>query len=230
MKQYKHYSFDLWGTLIKPNPTFKEARLEHFYDHYNPKKISHDEIEKIFSNVAGLHNSTGEITGIGFTPIELYTMVLCQLGYTPSTLQKRDVLTVYSQMETLFLKHLPFLYPNVGHVLENLKYKGCTISILSNTGFASGRTMRTILDELGIFKFFLFPIFSDEQGMSKPNHQIFDRIFSMYEMFRPNDILSRADTLHVGDSVIADINGANGAGLTGFGVHFNDITLKNILQ
>lgn len=230
MKNYKHYSFDLWGTLLKPNPAFKEARTEYFFEHFNRKKLTHSQIESIFLQMADMHNTTAEVTGIGFTALELYTMVLFQMGYDLSTVQRRDMISIYLQMENLFLKFHPFLFNDVGYVLEKLKHRGATLSILSNTGFASGKTMRVILDKLEIFKFFQFPIFSDEMGMSKPNIYIFKRIEELHHLHNPFVTLPASEILHVGDSVKADINGANAAGLTGFGVHFNDITLRSLLQ
>lgn len=40
MQKFKHYSFDLWLTLIKSNPEFKLKRTIFFYDKFNRLKKS----------------------------------------------------------------------------------------------------------------------------------------------------------------------------------------------
>jgi putative hydrolase of the HAD superfamily len=45
MKTYKHYSFDLWLTLIKSNPIFKKERALFFHQHLNAAKKSIEEVE-----------------------------------------------------------------------------------------------------------------------------------------------------------------------------------------
>lgn len=230
MKQYKHYSFDLWGTLLKPNPAFNEARIEYFFDHFNRGKKSHKEIADVFKKVSDIHNTTAEVTGRGFSPAEMYTMVLYFLGYDMTHMELRDIHSIYLIMETMFIKNPPHLFPDTGHVLSKLRERGASLSVLSNTGYANGHTMRIILDNLQILQFFQFTLFSNETGTSKPNISIYNDMFTQVAHLNAMRCLSREDILHIGDSVKADINGANAAGITGFGVHFGNITLKNLLQ
>ena len=48
MKTYKHYSFDLWLTLIKSNPTFKKERALFFHKHLNAAGKSLEENTPLF--------------------------------------------------------------------------------------------------------------------------------------------------------------------------------------
>ena len=230
MKQYKHYSFDLWGTLLKPNPAFSEARIEYFYDHFNPKKKSHAEIQDIFRKVSYIHNTTAECTGLGFKPVEMYSMVLYFLGHDMTFIKPADLQSICNVMEPLFLKHCPFLFEDTGKVLSTLKERGCTLSVLSNTGYASGRTMKKVLEKLDISRFFDFLMFSDDLCVSKPDELIFYELICAVRKYNFGTLIELSDIIHVGDSVKADINGANNARITGFGVHFNGITLKNLLD
>lgn len=230
MKQYKHYSFDLWGTLIESNPAFKESRTEYFFDHFNREKMSHKEIDDIFRKVSEIHNTTAEVTGMGFSSSEMYTMVLHLLKYDMENLTLRDIHSIYLIMETLFIKHHPILFPGTEFVLQKLHDHGATISLLSNTGYARGTTMRTILRILKIHHLFQFTVFSDEIGISKPNIAIFNDMFTQVANLNVMREIYRQDIIHVGDSEKADIKGAQAAGIDAFKVNSDGATIKNLLQ
>ena len=72
MQFYKHYSFDLWLTLIKSNPNFKKERALFFHKNFNSKKKNIEEIEKIFRQVDIICNSINEKTGKNIDADEMY--------------------------------------------------------------------------------------------------------------------------------------------------------------
>jgi FMN phosphatase YigB (HAD superfamily) len=86
-------------------------------------------------------------------------------------------------------------------VLETLS-REFRIGICSN--FSDGRTARSVLDEAGLLDSFHAVVISEENGFRKPRSEIFEDVLSRLET-------DPAETLHVGDSLVADVAGAAGA-------------------
>ena len=63
MSRFRHYSFDLWLTLIKSNPAYKPERAGIFYRDYNSLNKSLEEIAAIFRQVDLMCNAINEKTG-----------------------------------------------------------------------------------------------------------------------------------------------------------------------
>lgn len=101
---------------------------------------------------------------------------------------------------------LPILYPHIGPTLAALKARGYRVGLISNTGRTWGRFLRPIQDDLGIGKYFDDRIFSDELGVRKPEPVIFERALEHLEL-RP------AETVHVGDDLVADVSGSRRIGM-----------------
>jgi len=80
------------------------------------------------------------------------------------------------------------------------------IGLISNTGRSPGRTLRRLLDDFGVFKFFDATIFSDEVGWLKPDRRIFvaaaEKLGVEIERI-----------IHVGDDLERDVWGAKQAGM-----------------
>jgi len=51
MPYYRHYSFDLWLTLIKSNPGFKAERAHYFFENYNPLKKAWKKWQQSFAGL-----------------------------------------------------------------------------------------------------------------------------------------------------------------------------------
>ena len=76
MQYYRHYSFDLWLTLIKSNPAFKTERTRIFFEDYNIAGKSIEEVAAAFRRVDLLGNAINERTGKNIDSDELYLMVI----------------------------------------------------------------------------------------------------------------------------------------------------------
>jgi putative hydrolase of the HAD superfamily len=96
------------------------------------------------------------------------------------------------------------LYPEVLDTLAALKHRKLYSSVISN--FDS--RLVAILDGLGLGGFFEQIFVSSRVGYAKPAPEIFHAALRHYG-------LAPAETLHVGDSEINDLQGANNAGLRG---------------
>jgi putative hydrolase of the HAD superfamily len=229
MNYYKHYSFDLWLTLIKSNPGFKLERTKIFHKLYNPLAKSIDEVALIFRQVDLMCNSINEKTGKNIDSDEMYLMVIKMLSDYKSDFSNIDTDLIYKDMEQLLFKHMPIIYADetIDTLLHLKEQRGCTISLLSNTGFIKGVTLRTILEELGLYDLFDFQIYSDEEGLSKPNSKLFDLMLG--KIFQLNDAYTLQDVLHVGDNFIADIQGAENVGIQGFLINSNSISINKLL-
>lgn len=94
------------------------------------------------------------------------------------------------------------LFPDTREVLEELKGKGFTLSVVSN--FDS--RIYDVMDKLGIAGFFDSFFISSEVGYAKPSREIF--LLTVESLS-----LKACECLHVGDSLENDYWGAKNAGL-----------------
>jgi putative hydrolase of the HAD superfamily len=79
------------------------------------------------------------------------------------------------------------------------------VGIISDTGVATGKTIRRLLDKVGFGDFFSGYTFSDETGVSKPQAL-------MYEDAAGKLGVSRESLLHIGDLEPTDVAGAQAVG------------------
>lgn len=228
MAVYRHYSFDLWLTLIKSNPLFKQQRSRLFHQQFNTQGKPLAEVEYIFRQVDVMVNSINETTGKNIDAEEMYLMVISLMNDNKICLQDIDIQTLYRQMENLLFEYLPVIYcVNTGNVLSYVKAQdNCTLSILSNTGFIKGSTLRKVLKELAIGQYFNFQLYSDEAGLSKPNKAFFQLMLNEVMALRP---LPLNEIIHIGDNPKADIWGAEMAGINSMLVNSNNTSIIKLI-
>jgi putative hydrolase of the HAD superfamily len=123
-------------------------------------------------------NAINERTQKNIDADEMYLMVIRLIHDHDIDLHQIDLTALYEDMEQLVFEYLPHVYsPDTLPALQYLKNKqDTTLSILSNTGFIKGRTLRGVLKELGLYDFFDFQLYSDEEGLSKPCKQLFELV------------------------------------------------------
>lgn len=225
MRRYRHYSFDLWSTLIRSNPEFKVQRDSLFFERYNPKGLSLEEVRLKIREIDVQSSSLCDKVGM-HNPVELIVgTILTKIGYKP--VDPDVIATIVGNIQALFLTYLPFPYDSdTKSVLETLKDSGCTINILSNTGFITGETLRAALAEIGLLDCFDAEIFSDEEHISKPNPIMFKRICAAFP--ECHGYIKTGEILHVGDNPVAD-GGSVRVGIPYFQINSNDRTIKDLL-
>ena len=210
---YEHYSFDLWLTLIKSNPLFKPARIEYFFENYNFTKKTKVEIKKIFRKVDLMCNLINEKVGKNVDAMEMYLMVLYLLDEKDHVIDAIEMAELYQQMEELVLENTPILLnQNIRPTLIRIREQGATTSILSNTGFIKGTTLRKVLTKLKILDLFDFVIFSDEIDMSKPNDKIYELLYNEVKVLKKSNSIKKEKIVHLGDNYTADYLGAKNFG------------------
>jgi len=227
MIAYKHYSFDMWLTLIRSNPQFKQQRARYFHHKYNRLQKPLEEIERIFRQVDLLCTSVNEATGKNIDADELYLMVIGLINDGQFSLHDMDIATLFADMDNLLFEYLPILYSDdTAQVLAQLKQPGVTMSILSNTGFIKGNSLRQVIQKLGIAQYFDFQLYSDEAGLYKPNKAFFERMLS--EIAAMRDIRLQ-DIIHIGDNPRTDVYGAGQVGINSMLVNSNNIGINKLV-
>ena len=202
---YEHFSFDLWLTIIKSNPDFKFKRDALFRDFFSIHKEM-DEVRKVVRHYDVLFNKISEKTGNHIEREEVFLLMLDALGKDIDTIDESDLKSFFQEVDELFLSNMPvLLWENIEKILIEIKEKNKTVSILSNTAFIHGDSLRKVLEHLGLAQYFSFMIFSDEVKASKPNFQVFEMVFNKVNDFRKID---KGQILHIGDNIKADHDGA----------------------
>ncbi len=232
MLSFKHYSFDLWLTLIKSNPRFKEERARYFYSNFNYKKKSFEEVKHIFRQLDLMCNAINEKTGKNIDADEMYLMVISLINENEVSLKAIDTDGIYQDMENLLLNYLPFVYcAETSGVLDHLKQKkNLTLSVLSNTGFIKGVTLRKVLKELELDNYFDFQLYSDETGLSKPNVDLFKLMLRAVDENKKVPEIKLKEIIHIGDNPKADIEGAEAVGISSLLINSNDKRILSLLN
>jgi len=214
MTEIKTLSFDLWGTLIKSNPNFSDARAEYLkqYTHmtveeilYTIKKIKHDIDTKV------------ESFGFHFRSFDVYSIIHNELALCDVTIED-----VRNKCTALFLDNMPELIH--GDIAEKLNilsdyYK---MYISSNTVLQDGQYLRKVLKHHNILNCFNETFFSNELGFSKPDPRFF-RVVHMAAMSKSSYIL------HIGDNLVTDYIGSTAYGF--MSTHLNeDCKIENVLE
>jgi len=209
---FQHFSFDLWLTLIKSNPQFKSKRDQLFKDFFS---IEH-RIEKVSETIRlydKVCNKINDKTGIHIEINQIYCLILDQLGKDINEVEIKKLEEFYLESEILFMNCKPLLiYPHIDTLFCELISEGKTLSILSNTAFIKGQTLRKILSYYDLEGFFSFQLYSDEIGYAKPNQIAFNQLAEHAFSINKN-MLSKQDIVHIGDNERADYRGALNAGI-----------------
>ena len=232
MDHIKHYSFDLWFTLIRSNPLFKKERANFFFNNFNSLNKTIEEVENVFRQVDLMCNAINEKTGGNIDAEEMYLMVIYNLNNSHIPFNNIDTGSLYHEMEQMILKNIPVIFnPQTPSTLHRIKQNtNTTINILSNTAFIKGSTLRLVMDKLDLAQYFDFQIYSDEVGASKPNTEIYNVLLKNIYNTRKEDNIGLNEIMHIGDNPIADIHGARLVGINAFQINTNDKLITHLFN
>lgn len=218
IRNHSHFSFDLWLTLIKSHPEFKAKRVELFSSFFEVDRPI-NEVAKVVKYYDDLCNTINEVIGGNVDTFEIYLLILGALDVDLKQLDKEKLNQFYQKSEDLFLEYKPVvIFENLHQFFEEIRNQGKTISILSNTGFIKGKTMRKFLINENLDQYIDFHVYSDEMNCSKPSPKIFQEVKSLIK----DQELDLHRILHVGDNPVADYQGAKDFG-------FNAHLLKHLI-
>jgi putative hydrolase of the HAD superfamily len=221
----RHVSFDLWLTLIKSNPLFKQKRDELLKDFF---QIPHS-VEVISAKIRMWDlrfNAINEISGKNIDCDEMVLLIMADLDCDLKKINSEKLNEYYNTMEKLFFEFHPLLYEkNLLDYLKQLADKNITMSVLSNTGFIKGSTLKKLLDVLNISPYLKFQIYSDEIYCSKPSKKAYEHVMENIKIVNTINISS---ILHIGDNHNADYLGATNFGLQGALINSNNVSLLHL--
>lgn len=210
---HSHLSFDLWLTLIKSNPKFKSKRNLLFKDFFDVD-CTIEKVNEVVRYYDVLCNNINERTGLNIDTFEIYYLILNALNVNINNSGIDKLELFYRETEELFLKYKPeLLFNNIPQLFDEITRQEKTISLLSNTAFIKGSSLRKILSYYELEDYFKFQIYSDEVGLSKPNDKIYQMVYEKVNQIKKT---SKNEVLHIGDNIVADYNGAINFG---FGAH-----------
>lgn len=206
----KIYSFDLWNTLIRSNPEFKNKRDSFLFSFFDNKDGSFSNFQSIVEAVSKGLNKKAEVTGMHVPCVHILYSIFN--GYDAKLFTMEEYIFMEKTIQELFLTYPPSLYDeDTLKVLDTLsKRMNHKIDLRSNTGFIHGTTLVKAMELLGIAKYFDEMFFSDQIHYAKPHEKMFSRRRHL------NNV---EDWIHVGDSKKAD-GGCEKFGIKFF--HFSD--------
>lgn len=192
MKNYTYLSFDLWNTLIEPNPDYKIARTKLLSERFD---IEAGRVEQAHLKLKKLLDEMNN-HGISLGARECWEMMCVALG------GRRDDF-LFQSMQKIAYDNAPTIDQSLVRWFNGLA-NDYHVHILSNTNMISGQTLLAILRKHGIDTSKVKAYFSDEVGLAKPNVRFFE-----YLDF-PVDADSAA---HIGDTFVTDGIGAKDYGI-----------------
>jgi putative hydrolase of the HAD superfamily len=216
LTRYRHYSFDVWQTLIRSNPDFRATRTAWFADRYNPHGYDLAEVERRMKEADVLCTKINERVGKNIDALELILLMMERLGVDIEPITPAEVQQTETEILRLFRQHPPVLTdPALPEILRTLRAGGATLSLLSNTGLVRGVGLSGFFASVGLGELLAFELYSDELSLSKPNPAFFARLFQQARQLPEQQAneLHPHQILHVGDNPLADRDGAEAAGL-----------------
>jgi putative hydrolase of the HAD superfamily len=220
----KHISFDLWLTLIKSHPDFKQRRAEFISREYNPLGYSVNTIMDVVQRTDKVCDRLNEITGRKVSTELMYRRILVDLFNDFASINEGLLLSIKLEVNRLFMNYPPpLLNESILPMLQYLKNEGYSLNISSNTGYIEGSTMEATLKNIGIWEYFNFCIFSDQIGLSKPSVDFYDKVLE-------RSGCKKEEILHVGDNYKADFEGALKYGFKALHINNQQYTVNDITR
>lgn len=194
--------FDLGGTLIELRPSkdvvFRKVLKQHGF-HVQIEKVTEAirKAEREFD--AESANLDGVNEDLFWDKFDSY--VLERLGYDGDG--KKFAKDVSREFEEIVPKVENWVeYPDVRPLLKDLQAKGFKLCLISNATDLA----RSVMDNLGLSRFFDPIVISSEVGSRKPDKRIFDIAMDGAKV-APNR------SVYVGDKLEVDVVGAKKAGM-----------------
>jgi len=206
MRRYDVVLFDAGETLLRPEPSFPELIVKLLRDH--GVEVEHDEPEWIERALATVFRamddlvvnreqfSTSAERSRAFW-VTIYTRLLRELGVEDEDFSHARFL--YEEFSDP--KHYA-LFPDALPALRELAAHGYTLGIVSN--FESW--LEVLLDRLGVMPFMSVVVVSGNEGVEKPDAEIFRRALDRIAA-------SPERTVYVGDNPRIDVRPALGLGM-----------------
>jgi len=200
-KKYKHIFFDLDHTLWDFEKNSEET-LVHLYYHYGLKNYNVTHPDIFIETYRRINHQMWDLYNRGLIDKETlrkkrFTDAFAELGIGEDKIPG-DIWDLYLQICPTKTN----LFPHAIEVLEYLHGQYC-ISIITN-GFEE--TQHRKIRHSGIAPYITHLLTSEKAGFAKPDPRIFQHLAQLCRA-------DFCDTIMIGDSIEADINGAKAAGI-----------------
>ena len=209
-------TFDLWETLIIDEPELDVARGRLRCEGMH-RVLSSSGIELPLSQIKRAYSDSAHLLQAiwkryeELSTLEQVQMILknasggaISLPPDPDAVERLVSSYVYPLVELP-----PRLNPDARPTLEGMRERVKKIGLISNTGRSPGTASRSLIDKLGILKFFDTTTFSNEIGCRKPAERIFIETTKQLGV-------DPANVVHIGDDPEADVWGAKRVGMRAF--------------
>ncbi len=214
-------TFDCWGTLLafEPHPRkAHRARLEALVraTARSGKTIGLDEAQHLLTTAHRQHLDHWEEARATGSP-EIARWALEPLG-----IREPQIASVLARSfeEASLLDTIPAL-SGAAQTLHALAKREVRLALVCDTGFSSGRVVRTLLDRVGLLEWLEVLVFSDEAGMPKPHPPVFRAALE--------GLGSEArHSVHVGDLRRTDVAGARDLGMATVRIREHNDDLANL--
>jgi len=203
----KAVTFDFWWTLFHHLDEEKthQVRARRIRDFLAAEghRVPEPAIRRVLDLVREIAIDYQYNRGRDFTPADQIAFLLAWLGVDDGDGALQEGL--YPAYTTVLYEVPPTPAEGVRQVLAEL-YERYPLGLVCNTGTTPGSTLRRIMAEEGLERFFRHLTFSDETGIAKPDPDIFRLTLRAMGV-------EGQEAVHVGDDPRSDIMGAQLAGL-----------------
>jgi len=207
-------TFDLWETLIVDAPERDMVRNRMRYEGLH-KALGDLGVQLPLEELRrGYEESATRLQAIwrrneDVSTIEQIKMIIelasRQPGVIPPQLGSARLLEKAYDEDSLFA-FPPKLNSDALRTLKGVRGRGRKIGLICNTGRSSGQSLRRLLENYGVMRFFDVAVFSNEVGYRKPDRRI-------YEQAAKRLGVNLEEVVHIGDDLEADVWGAKQAGM-----------------
>lgn len=205
----KALSFDFWYTIgrYESEAEWKrqdQIRVEEFSQILTERgvEISESQIGCTLQDVGAECEAERLKTEMEISSREVVSRFLTRLGIRKQI--AGGLSELLRSFDEALLKVTIVAEPQAIEVLAELKRRGCTLALLSNT--SHGHIIRRIMDREGLSPFFDHLLYTDEIGPRKPNPQAFRILLDRVDT-------EPKETAHIGDRLELDVLGARRSGI-----------------
>ena len=212
MTEITAVTFDLWQTLLLDNRELGRARTQVRLDGAQ-QVLAHQgedyDIEQIREAYRDCFRHCRRVRDGGLD-LSFREQVETFVNNIYPNLVERLGEAAVDEIERIYADSIfdysPTLHPETLPTLKGVRSMGLQVGLISNTGMTPGVTFRQLLQQQGVLQYFDTLTFSDEVKLTKPSCEIFTMTLRALGA-------TSAQTIHVGDHVKNDVEGAKGCGL-----------------
>ncbi|HET7875184.1 MAG TPA: HAD-IA family hydrolase [Methylomirabilota bacterium] len=208
----KALTIDFWGTLLLDSPSaderYRQQRLSGLHAVLNAMgfRVGLDDLKRAYAS-SGRELQRRWRTRRDIPVEKAVETILRSVSLTlPEAIGAAGLAELVRVYSTPPLAVPPTFDPSAPEALGELKLRGLSLAIVSNTMRTPGAILKKILDQRGLFEYFSTLTFSDECGIRKPDPEIFRLTLERLGV-------APEEAVHVGDDPVLDVEGAKAAGM-----------------